>query len=188
MNLSRISRAYKWNTSFSPSHPGRAYAAGSTPSRSLGSIFVPGQFQAGAGPQCYCVLPSHPHSWKPSLKSLLMSLPQYPAEKQGSWWVRAALDATSAGDRSAARPPSKLLSFSHGATPLSSAMAAGMEHVQRGRSLAGPWGMSKRDIFFPPLSPRKTSFLSLLLGEKIVQSCEYKYHKAKFIFCIFSSF
>ena len=165
-------------------HPRSAYAAASTPSRSLGNIFVPGKFQAGAGPHCYCVLPSHPHSWKSSLKSLLMTLPQYPAEQQGSQRVRLALDATAAGDRRAARSPSKLLSFSHGAIPRSSAMAAGMERVQRSRALAGPWGMSK----WSPPAPRKTSFLSSLPGEKIVQSCEYKYHAAKFVFCIFNSF
>lgn len=66
INSSRVSKAYRWNTSFSPSHPGRAHAAGSTPYRSLGNILVPGKFQAGAGSHCSCMLPSHPHSWKPA--------------------------------------------------------------------------------------------------------------------------
>lgn len=54
----------------------------------------------------YCVLPPHSHSWKTSLKSLLMILPQHPTEQQGTQQVRLALDATSAGDKSAVQPAS----------------------------------------------------------------------------------
>jgi len=143
INFSSVSRAYRRNTAFNPSHTGRTYAAGSTPSRSLGNILVPGKFQAGAGPRCSRLLPSHPQSQNASLNALLPSVLQHPAEQLGSRQVRPALDVTSAGGRQAVRPPSKLLSFSHGAVPLFSVTAAGMERVQRSRALASPRGMSK---------------------------------------------
>ena len=72
---------------------------------------------------------------------------QHPAEWKGSWWVRPALDATSAGDRSTVQPPGKRLwltadeawgalwapcSFPQGAVPQSSETAVcmfrGAEH------------------------------------------------------------
>lgn len=117
------------------------------------------KFQAGAGPLCYCVLPSHPHSWKSSLKSLLVTLPQCPVEQEGSWWARVALDASPAGHRKAAQPPS------HSHIRLSPSPQLWLwDQVQSSRALAGPQGMS--GIITPSPPEKQASRFHCLLRKQ----------------------
>lgn len=104
-----------------------------------------------------CMLPSHPHSWKSSLKSLLRSLPQYLAEQRGSRRVRLALDATSGGDRRAAWLPQQAALILPRGNP--TVLRDGCRYGACSQEQSSGWSMEdEQTIFFffsPPSPPEK---------------------------------
>ena len=114
------------------------------------ATYLPGKFQAGVGPCSYCVLSSHPCSWKPSLKSPLKSLQGHPTEQQASWWVRHLMPAPEATEAqcshqasSSSWQPTKHREH-HGHPAHSHSPQRGL---MRSRALAGLWEMGKWGLF-----------------------------------------